>query len=143
MPLKAALVFLKRSLYPSPALRTVVIIFVCLKSAAHTLLVGISGTFLPGAGVFSFLDQVKEKGSYLRAQIEAMDLPCLGKTRGMGLMIGIEVTGDQTNRELAAKLAEHGLLCLTAGPGLRLLPPLVISQEEMDKGLAILKNTLS
>ena len=43
----------------------------------------------------------------------------------------------------AAALAEHGLLCLTAGPGLRLLPPLVISQEEMDKGLAILKNTLS
>ena len=91
----------------------------------------------------AFLDQVKEKGAYLRAQIEAMDLPCLGKTRGMGLMIGIEVTGDQTNRELAAKLAEHGLLCLTAGPGLRLLPPLVISQEEMDKGLAIFKNTLS
>lgn len=91
----------------------------------------------------AFLDQVKEKGAYLRAQIEAMDLPCLGKTRGMGLMIGIEVKGDQTNRELAAKLAEHGLLCLTAGPGLRLLPPLVISQEEMDKGLAILKNTLS
>ena len=90
-----------------------------------------------------FLDKVKEKGDYLRTQIEAMDIPCLGKTRGMGLMIGIEVKGDQTNRELAAALAEHGLLCLTAGPGLRLLPPLVISQEEMDKGLAILKNTLS
>ena len=65
------------------------------------------------------------------------------EVRGLGLMIGIEVTGDRTNRELAAALAEHGLLCLTAGPGLRLLPPLVISQEEMDKGLAILKNTLS
>lgn len=90
-----------------------------------------------------FLDKVKEKGDYLRTQIEAMDIPCLGKTRGMGLMIGIEVKGDRTNRELAAALAEHGLLCLTAGPGLRLLPPLVISQEEMDKGLAILKNTLS
>ena len=90
-----------------------------------------------------FLDKVKEKGDYLRTQIEAMNIPCLGKTRGMGLMIGIEVKGDRTNRELAAALAEHGLLCLTAGPGLRLLPPLVISQEEMDKGLAILKNTLS
>ena len=82
-----------------------------------------------------FLDKVKEKGDYLRTQIETMDIPCLGKTRGMGLMIGIEVKGDRTNRELAAALAEHGLLCLTAGPGLRLLPPLVISQEEMDKGL--------
>ena len=41
-----------------------------------------------------------------------------------------------------AKLLENGLMCLTAGPGLRLLPPLVITKEEMDKGLAIMKQTL-
>jgi acetylornithine/N-succinyldiaminopimelate aminotransferase len=35
------------------------------------------------------------------------------------------------------------LLCLTAGPGLRLLPPLTITKEEMDKGVAIMKETLS
>ncbi len=90
-----------------------------------------------------FLLQVQEKGDYLRSQIEAMDIPCLGKTRGLGMMIGIEVKGDKTNRELALKLLEHGLMCLTAGPGLRLLPPLVITQEEMDKGLAIMKEALS
>ena len=90
-----------------------------------------------------FLLQVQEKGDYLRAQIEAMDIPCLGQTRGMGLMIGVEVKGEKTNRELAAKLLQHGLMCLTAGPGLRLLPPLTISKEEMDKGLAIMKEALS
>jgi len=90
-----------------------------------------------------FLLQVQEKGDYLRAQIEAMDIPCLGATRGLGMMIGIEVKGDKTNRELAAKLLQHGLLCLTAGSGLRLLPPLVITKEEMDKGLAIMKAALS
>lgn len=89
------------------------------------------------------LQEVKEKGDYLRSQIEAMNLPCLGATRGMGLMIGIEVKGEKTNKEIAAKLIENGLLCLTAGPGLRLLPPLVITKEEMDKGLAIMKATLS
>ena len=89
------------------------------------------------------MDEVKEKGAYLREQIEAMNLPCLGATRGMGLMIGIEVKGEKTNKEIAAKLIENGLLCLTAGPGLRLLPPLVITKEEMDKGLAIMKATLS
>ena len=88
------------------------------------------------------LAQVQEKGEYLREQIEALDLPCLGKTRGLGLMIGIEVKGDKTNKELAAKLIENGLLCLTAGPGLRLLPPLTITKEEMDKGIAIMKATL-
>ena len=91
----------------------------------------------------AFLLQVQEKGDYLRSQIESMDLPCLGATRGLGLMIGVEVKGEKTNQELAAKLVQHGLLCLTAGPDLRLLPPLVITREELDKGLAIMKAALS
>ena len=33
-------------------------------------------------------------------------------------------------------------LAKTAGPGLRFLPPLTITQEEMDKGLAIMRETL-
>ena len=90
-----------------------------------------------------FLAQVEEKGAYLRQKVEELFLPCLGATRGMGLMIGVEVKGEQTNSQLAARLAEAGLLVLTAGPGLRFLPPLVISKEEMDKGLAILKAALS
>ena len=89
------------------------------------------------------LAQVQEKGAYLRQKIEEMNLPCLGATRGMGMMIGIEVKGEKTNRELASKLLEHGLMCLTAGPGLRLLPPLTITHEEMDEGLKILRETLA
>ena len=90
----------------------------------------------------AFLAQVTEKGDYLRAQVEELALPCLGKTRGMGLMTGVEVKEGWTNRDLAAKLIKNGLLVLTAGPGLRFLPPLTITQEEIDKGLAILKETL-
>ena len=91
----------------------------------------------------ALLAQVREKGDYLRSQIEAMDLPCLGKIRGLGLMVGVEVRGGRTNKELAARLIDHGLLILTAGPGLRLLPPLTITREEMDRGLTIMKETLS
>ena len=58
-------------------------------------------------------------------------------------MIGVEVRGARTNQELAALLVEKGLLVLTAGPGLRFLPPLTITKEEMDKGLAILRETLA
>lgn len=86
--------------------------------------------------------RVQEKGEYLRSQIEALNLPCLGATRGMGLMIGIEVKEGWTNKELVGKLLKNGVLCLTAGQGLRLLPPLVITKEEMDKGIAIIKNVL-
>ena len=90
-----------------------------------------------------FLAAVREKGAYLRERIEALDLPCFGKTRGMGLMIGIEVREGCSNKEIANKLIEHGLLVLTAGPGMRLLPPLVITKEEMDQGLAIMKAALA
>ena len=86
--------------------------------------------------------QVKAKGDYIRNSIESMELPCLGKTRGMGLMIGIAVADGYTNRELCARLNEAGLLALTAGPGLRLLPPLTITEEEINKGLAIIHGAL-
>ena len=60
----------------------------------------------------------------------------------MGLMIGIEVKEGYNKSEIASKLIENGLLVLTAGPGMRLLPPLVITKEEMDQGVAIMKKTL-
>ncbi len=87
--------------------------------------------------------QVAEKGEYLRGRIEAMGPPCLGPTRGMGLMIGIEVAQGCSNKELCARLNQAGLLCLTAGADLRLLPPLTITREEMDQGLAVMKTALS
>ncbi len=90
----------------------------------------------------AFLEEVKEKGAYLRESIEALNLPCFGKTRGMGLMIGIEVKEGYDKGQIANKLIDAGLLVLTAGPGMRLLPPLVITKEEMDKGLAIMKKAL-
>ena len=89
------------------------------------------------------MGEIADKGDYLRRAIEAMDLPALGKTRGLGLMIGIEVAPGGSNREIARRLMDNGLLVLTAGPAIRLLPPLTITKDEMDKGLAILKQTLS
>ena len=62
---------------------------------------------------------------------------------GSEMCIRDRVKDGWTNKEIASKLIENGLLVLTAGPGMRLLPPLVISQEEMDQGLEILKKTLS
>lgn len=91
----------------------------------------------------AFLEEVKAKGAYLREGIEALNLPCFGHTRGLGLMIGIAVKEGYNKSEIANKLIANGLLVLTAGPGMRLLPPLVITKEEMDKGLEIMKKTLS
>jgi acetylornithine/N-succinyldiaminopimelate aminotransferase len=101
-----------------------------------------------GLTVLDILDEdalaaVTEKGNYLRARIEKLGVPCLGATRGLGLMIGVEVKGERTNKQVAAQLIENGLLVLTAGHDLRLLPPLTITMEEIDKGLAIMEKTLA
>ena len=88
------------------------------------------------------LKGVTEKGAYLHAGIEKLQKKSIGATRGLGLMIGVEVKEGYTNKALAAKLIENGLLVLTAGPALRLLPPLTITKDEMDQGLAILDAAL-
>ena len=89
------------------------------------------------------LAAVTEKGNYIRTRIAHMGLSSLGESRGLGLMIGVEVKGEESNKVLAARLIQHGLLVLTAGSALRLLPPLTITMAEIDKGLAILENTLA
>ena len=89
------------------------------------------------------LAEVKEKGAYIRAQIEGFGSPAVAGTRGLGLMLGITLNEGYSNKELANKMVDAGLLVLTAGQNvIRLLPPLLISQDEMDKGLAIMKDVL-
>lgn len=90
-----------------------------------------------------FLDEVKEKGDYLRKGIENLNLRCFGETTGLGLMVGIGVKKGYVNKELALKLLENKLLVLTAGTGMRLMPPLTVTREEIDKALGIMKKTLS
>ena len=91
----------------------------------------------------AFLQEVREKGEYLRQGIEALGSPYVSGVRGMGLMLGVGVQGIK-HTELKDKLMAEGLLTLTAGSDtLRLLPPLVISREEMDRGLAIMKKVMA
>ena len=89
------------------------------------------------------LAQVTEKGDYIRAQIEGFGSPAVSGTRGLGLMMGITLKEGYSNKELAGKMVEAGLLVLTAGQNvIRLLPPLTISREEINQGLAIMKTVL-
>ncbi len=86
-----------------------------------------------------FLAEVKAKGSYIREKLQAM--PNVKEVRGMGMMIGI-VTEKDNAKAVAGKCVENGLLILTAKNLLRLLPPLNITYEEIDRGLNILKKVM-
>lgn len=88
------------------------------------------------------IGEVSKKGQYIREAVASWGLPAVGEIRGLGLMIGITTCGIAP-KEAAKRCIENGLLILTAGTdSLRMLPPLTITYEEIDAGLAILKPVL-
>ena len=86
-----------------------------------------------------FLQEVEEKGAYLREKLSQM--PGVSEVRGMGLMLGVVLENAQA-KDVADTCVEHGLLVLTAKTLVRLLPPLNISYEEIDRGMEILEQVL-
>ncbi|HWR11902.1 MAG TPA: aspartate aminotransferase family protein [Rectinemataceae bacterium] len=102
-------------------------------AAAHVVLTELAK---PG-----FMAEVEKKGEKIKAAVRSWKNPLVVETRGMGLMIGIGVTVPPGDVVVACR--EKGLLVLTAGEDtVRLLPPLVITDDEIDRGLAILKTAL-
>ncbi len=87
-----------------------------------------------------FLEGVQEKGKYFAERLGAMR--GILSVRGMGLMLGAKPAAGDPGK-IAAACADRGLLILTAKDVLRFLPPLVITKEETDRGLAILKKVLA
>lgn len=86
------------------------------------------------------LNEIPTKADYIRKKISEM--PEVQSISGIGLMIGIELKNKKAADVVKAAL-DKGLLLLTAKTKVRLLPPLTITYEEIDKGLAILAELLS
>jgi len=99
-----------------------------------------------------------ELGEYLRDGLGSLQqrYECIGDVRGRGLLIGVEIVEDRETRAPAADLgAAISRRCLELGlsmnivqlPGLagvfRIAPPLTVSRDEIDSGLAILGQALA
>lgn len=87
-----------------------------------------------------YLERVSEKADYIREKL--LEIPQVKDVSGLGMMIGIKLDDSFTAGEVAGKCVENGLLILTAKDKLRMLPPLNITQEEIDKGIRVLKKSL-
>lgn len=86
-----------------------------------------------------FLDTALESGNKLQAKLQATlsDKETVTTVRGLGYMIGIETTGNLG--ELVQAARDKGLIVLTAGTNvIRLLPPITLSDDEIEKGVTIL-----
>ena len=87
-----------------------------------------------------FLAEVGKKGRYLNEQLQQMSdsHSIIGEIRGRGLLQGVEIEGRDV-AEVMSLAREKGLLVLRSGENvLRLAPPLVITEDELAEGLAIL-----
>lgn len=87
-----------------------------------------------------FLEEVNKKAAYFCEKLKAMN--GVKSVSGIGLMIGIEPENMEAI-DIANAALEKGLLVLTAkGNKVRLLPPLTITYDEIDRGIDILKGIL-
>ncbi|GAA4012950.1 4-aminobutyrate--2-oxoglutarate transaminase [Streptomyces plumbiresistens] len=105
---------------------------------------------------YDLLERAREVGDTMREHLGELSYtyPVIGDVRGRGAMIAIEIVeidGDRVPApDLAARIAKRchteGLLVLTAGSYgnvLRFLPPLSISDELLEEGLAILGDVIA
>ena len=83
-----------------------------------------------------------QRGAQLSAGLQAIKAPLVREVRGLGLMVGMELKGNAG--PYLARLAEHGVLALSAGATvMRFLPPLVISVEDVDTVVAHVADALA
>jgi acetylornithine/N-succinyldiaminopimelate aminotransferase len=88
------------------------------------------------------LRRVRELGGRLRTGLEELD--GVAGTRGRGLMIGVELAEGLDAGEIRDALLADGLIVNAPVPGvLRLLPPLVIGDSEVDQAIASFAGVLS
>ncbi len=92
----------------------------------------------------NLLDNATQMGTYLRQKLLELkqETTHIAEVRGMGLMIGVDLT--QNGADLAAACLDKGLhVNCTHETVLRIMPPLNITREQLDEGLAILAEAMN
>jgi len=87
------------------------------------------------------VERAAKLGEQVMARIRQAGIGCVKEVRGKGLMIGMTV--DRPAKELFTAALEAGLfICIAQTHVLRLAPPLMVTQKELDRGLEILFGVL-
>jgi 4-aminobutyrate aminotransferase len=100
------------------------------------------------------LDNATRMGALLVERLRALQagFPVIGDVRGLGLMIGVEFTGSDGSpatglaKAVAKGCLKRRLMLLTCGPWdntVRWIPPLIVSEEQIEEGMAIFRDALA
>jgi acetylornithine/N-succinyldiaminopimelate aminotransferase len=90
-----------------------------------------------------FLSEVHRKGELLRSKLKELqkEFKSIKEVRGLGLMVGMECTFE--TKPLMLKMLENGVIAnATAGNVLRLVPPLIITDEQITHLVSIIKTSI-
>jgi len=88
----------------------------------------------------SFLEEVNKKSEYVKARL--MNMPHIKKVNGLGLMLGAELENIKVG-DLIQTCINNGVVFLSAKANLRLLPPLIITMDELKSGMDTLEDVLT
>lgn len=97
----------------------------------------------------AFLSDVKRKGAHMAERLEAIAKQHASRdfsVRGVGMLQGLDTHDGALAKSVVAECFENGLLiggCGTAGRVLKLIPPLTISDDDLNEGIDILENAVS
>jgi acetylornithine/N-succinyldiaminopimelate aminotransferase len=89
------------------------------------------------------LTNVKKQGDYLLKKLTTLktEFPFISEIRGMGLMLGMELTISP--KEIIQDCMDEGLLLISAGQTvIRFVPPLIVTKVEIDEAIEILQSVL-
>lgn len=89
------------------------------------------------------LQHVQEVGAYLTESLNKLkeQVDCITDVRGIGLMQGVAIT--KVPKEVISKCIEKGMLIVSAGENvIRFVPPLIVTKEQIDEAVSILKEAL-
>ena len=93
-------------------------------------------------------------GEYLQERLrELAQLPIVGEVRGKGLIAAVELVSDKKTRapflplvsaaaDAAALAYDRGLICRAVGDILALSPPLIITKQQVDDAVGILRESI-
>lgn len=133
--------------------------------AGHALACAAALAVIPIYQEDDLIENAAKMGDYLLEQARGLmeKHPCIGEVRGKGLFVGLELVKDRATREplvplagrvqpganpklaIAKKLNQLNMIAMAANPGttLALAPPLIVTKDQIDEGIAKLDEALS
>ena len=90
------------------------------------------------------IERSAKLGEYFQQQLKTIHSPLIKEVRGKGLLIGLEIDEQRSAHDICLELLQHGVLTReTHATVIRFAPPLIITKEQIDTVVDVLKQVFA